>query len=344
MEHVDEDHGAESKSCRGLRHTRMLMDDAMEHVDEDHGAESKSAPTYDQARSATTDDADTDDDTDTDADAATYDQARSAATDADADADAAPVRASAPKSTMKLNKATAIAIFQAGRCQRGWRSSLSAELGRRYGLTAKTVRDIWNGRTWAKVTKPFWTAQDEKLYEARKKYKASKKQACSGHPTPYPTPDTLATDLPCADSLWWPRVDGAWTAEDKKQSEEKTKYEVRKMQACSGHPTPYPTPNALAMRLPCADSHWWPRVDGAGKSTQGDGREWLRGRSALPLYQPLFSQAPALLPNTETSPSSSLERGQPNIQVALDLGGLLARLRSFGPEVTKRSSAAARGL
>ena len=186
-----------------------------------------------------------------------------------------------------------------------WRSSLSAALGRRYGTTAKAVRDVWNGRTWAKVTKPFWTAQDEKLYEARKKYKASKKQACSGHPTPYPTPDTLATDLPCADSLWWPRVDGAWTAEDKKQSEEKTKYEVRKMQACSGHPTPYPTPNALAMRLPCADSHWWSRVDGTGKSTQGDGREWLRGRSALPLYQPLFSQAPALLPNTETSPSST---------------------------------------
>jgi hypothetical protein len=241
------------------RHTRMLMDDAMEHLDEDHGAASKSAAIYDQARSTATDA-----DADADADAATYDQARSAATDADADADAdtAPVRASAPKSTMKLNKAAALAIFQAraGRSTRGWRSNLSAALGRQYGLTAKTVRDIWNGRTWAKVTKPFWTAEEKRLYEAKEKYKAgkmqyeaSKMQACSGHPTPYPTPNTLATHLPCADRLWWPRADRAWTAEEKKLYEEKTKYQVRKMQACSGHPTPYPTPNTLAMHLPCAE-------------------------------------------------------------------------------------------
>jgi hypothetical protein len=154
-------------------HMRLLMDDAMEHVDRDHsGAASKSAPTYDQARSTAT----------------------------DADADAAPVCASAPKSTRKLNKAAALAIFQAKRCTRGSRTSLSAALGRRYGTTAKAVRDVWNGRTWAKVTKPFWTAEEKKKFEFRKM------QACSDHPTAYPTPITPAMHLPSAGSLWWPRV------------------------------------------------------------------------------------------------------------------------------------------
>jgi len=165
------------------RHTRMLLDDAMEHVDEDHGAASKSAPTYDQARSAT---------------------------------DAAPVRASAPNSTKKLNKAAAklnkaavLAIFQTKPCKGGRRSSLSAALGRRYGTTAKAVRDVWNGRTWAHVTKPFWTAEEKNKYEEKKKYKVRTMQACSGHPTPYPTPITLAMHLSCAYSLWSPRVDRA---------------------------------------------------------------------------------------------------------------------------------------
>ena len=164
------------------RHMRLLMDDAMEHVDRDHsGAASKSAPTYDQARSTAT----------------------------DADADAAPVCASAPKSTRKLNKAAALAIFQAKRCTRGSRTSLSAALGRRYGTTAKAVRDVWNGRTWAHVTKPFWTAEEKNKYEEKKKYKVRTMQACSGHPTPYPTPITLAMHLSCAYSLWSPRVDRA---------------------------------------------------------------------------------------------------------------------------------------
>jgi hypothetical protein len=162
------------------RHMRLLMDDAMEHVDGDHGAASKSAPTYDHARST--------------------------ATDADADVlfRSSPVRPRVPKSTKKLNKAAALAIFQAKRCNTGSRTRLSAVLGRRYGTTAKAVRDVWNGRTWAKVTKPFWTAAEKKEFEVRKM------KARSDHPTPYPTPiTTLAMHLPRDCSLWWPRVDRA---------------------------------------------------------------------------------------------------------------------------------------
>ena len=44
--------------------------------------------------------------------------------------------------------------------QRGGACCLSGMLGRRYGMTAKAVRDIWNLRTWAKVTAPFWNAEE----------------------------------------------------------------------------------------------------------------------------------------------------------------------------------------
>ena len=139
-------------------HTLMLMDEALEHVDEDRRAGSKSAPAYDQARSAI------------DAPAAATPAAAVATADAAADAAAAaPLSAGAPQSPTKLNKAHALAIFQAKRCKiAGRRSSLSAALGRRYGMTAKAVRDVWNGRTWAKVTEPFWTAEERKAYQARK--------------------------------------------------------------------------------------------------------------------------------------------------------------------------------
>lgn len=35
---------------------------------------------------------------------------------------------------------------------------LSGKLAHKYGVTAKTVRDIWAMRTWTQVTEPFWLA------------------------------------------------------------------------------------------------------------------------------------------------------------------------------------------
>jgi hypothetical protein len=32
-----------------------------------------------------------------------------------------------------------------------------------HGLTTKAVRDIWNLRTWRKVTMPLWTEEDRQL-------------------------------------------------------------------------------------------------------------------------------------------------------------------------------------
>jgi hypothetical protein len=130
------------------RHTLRLMDDAMAHVDGERGAVSSFAPACEQARSPAT--------------------TTATATTADDDAAAAPLGAGARQSTTKLNQEAALEIFQAKRCNRGKRSRLSTALGRRYGITAKAVRDIWNGRTWANVTKPLWTAEDLKAYEVRK--------------------------------------------------------------------------------------------------------------------------------------------------------------------------------
>mmetsp|Transcript_39283 Transcript_39283/g.76861 ORF Transcript_39283/g.76861 Transcript_39283/m.76861 type:complete len:174 (+) Transcript_39283:108-629(+) len=42
-------------------------------------------------------------------------------------------------------------------------------LAPKFGVTPKTVRDIWNGRTWFSATKPYWT----KAERQRKAYFAS---------------------------------------------------------------------------------------------------------------------------------------------------------------------------
>jgi len=166
------------------RHTLMLMDEAMEHVDDEDRSAALSRGRYsDQVHSV--------------ADAAIAD------TDAEA-ADAAPLNnAGAPQSKkkLKLSEKDALAIFQAKRCNKGRRSTLSVALGRRYGMNAKSVRDIWIGRTWAKATRPFWTAEERKAYAARRTQSDNPE-----HPTPYPTPIAHSMHLPCTYSLQWPCV------------------------------------------------------------------------------------------------------------------------------------------
>ena len=40
------------------------------------------------------------------------------------------------------------------------RDTEAASLATQFGITAKAVRDVWNLRTWAKTTMPFWTQAD----------------------------------------------------------------------------------------------------------------------------------------------------------------------------------------
>ena len=56
----------------------------------------------------------------------------------------------------RISTDDAIAVFTAKTRARD--PSLSSDLARKYGISPKAVRDIWNLRTWWTVTWPFWSA------------------------------------------------------------------------------------------------------------------------------------------------------------------------------------------
>ena len=68
-----------------------------------------------------------------------------------------PLATSSPNSRPHLDETSVIQIFLAGNLDNvGTRdASLSGRLAQQYGVTAKTVRDIWSRRTWWSVTEPY---------------------------------------------------------------------------------------------------------------------------------------------------------------------------------------------
>ena len=66
---------------------------------------------------------------------------------------------SAFMSVSTIDAQDAIAIFRA-KAERMPRDRTSSLLSEQYGITMKAVRDIWNLRTWAWTTMPFWTKSD----------------------------------------------------------------------------------------------------------------------------------------------------------------------------------------
>ena len=48
-------------------------------------------------------------------------------------------------------------IFQARLERSGGRCQLASKLAERFGVASRTVRDIWNLRTWVKTTRPLWS-------------------------------------------------------------------------------------------------------------------------------------------------------------------------------------------
>ena len=59
----------------------------------------------------------------------------------------------------ELTARGALAIFLA-RKQRSGRQDLSSKLADRFGVSPKTVRNIWNLRTWAETTRPLWSSAE----------------------------------------------------------------------------------------------------------------------------------------------------------------------------------------
>ena len=48
-------------------------------------------------------------------------------------------------------------IFQARLERSGGRSHVASKLAERFGVASRTVRDIWNLKTWVKTTRPLWS-------------------------------------------------------------------------------------------------------------------------------------------------------------------------------------------
>ena len=64
----------------------------------------------------------------------------------------------------KISQEVAISIFMAKKSRRSKRDNLASTLAARYGITSRSVRGIWNLRTWAHATQPFWTTDDHKIF------------------------------------------------------------------------------------------------------------------------------------------------------------------------------------
>jgi hypothetical protein len=62
----------------------------------------------------------------------------------------------------------AVAIFRAKLCARR-RDGTAAGLAEAHGITQKAVREIWNLKTWAEVTSPYWTTKDRELWARSRK-------------------------------------------------------------------------------------------------------------------------------------------------------------------------------
>ncbi|EKX36363.1 hypothetical protein GUITHDRAFT_117472 [Guillardia theta CCMP2712] len=71
----------------------------------------------------------------------------------------------------------ALEIF-AERCLKtGYATVESTFIAKKYGVSSKTVRDIWNRRTWAEATKPLWTDEEKESTEELDACKERKRQA-----------------------------------------------------------------------------------------------------------------------------------------------------------------------
>ena len=62
-----------------------------------------------------------------------------------------------------LTEEAAVAIFVAKHTHTT-RDSLSNKLAHQYNITSKSVRDIWNLRTWGWATLPHWTSADKRHF------------------------------------------------------------------------------------------------------------------------------------------------------------------------------------
>ena len=76
-------------------------------------------------------------------------------------ADGKPPRsAPAARAVCVLTAEQAVNIFLARKERAGKRGTVANRLARLHGVAPRTVRDIWNLRTWTEATRPQWSSAD----------------------------------------------------------------------------------------------------------------------------------------------------------------------------------------
>jgi len=86
-----------------------------------------------------------------------------------------PRSAPAARAVCVLTAEQAVTIFLARKERKGKRGTVANRLACRYGVAPRTVRDIWNLRTWTETTRPLWSSADF----ARAAKKESMKRECA---------------------------------------------------------------------------------------------------------------------------------------------------------------------
>jgi hypothetical protein len=73
--------------------------------------------------------------------------------------------------SVSLDESLAIQIYASRPRNAGSKYGSMAEaarLGEQHGVSPKTIRDIWNRRSWVKVTRAYWTAAEASAYVPRR--------------------------------------------------------------------------------------------------------------------------------------------------------------------------------
>ena len=71
-----------------------------------------------------------------------------------------PRSASTARGVCVLTAEQAATIFLARKQRTGKRCHVASRLAKKFGVSSRTVRDIWNLRTWTEATRPLWSSAD----------------------------------------------------------------------------------------------------------------------------------------------------------------------------------------
>jgi len=80
-----------------------------------------------------------------------------------------------------LTAEEAIEIFVARKERWGRRDQVATRLALRFGVVPRTVRDIWNLRTWTETTRQLWSSADVAREANSKHHCAPEAQTVHGH-------------------------------------------------------------------------------------------------------------------------------------------------------------------